>query len=331
MTISGFDASRTRGASDFSVEIIQTAAAQRNEGAAMEATALAVDEGFTAGSNQISINVGSQQFDFNFNVSATDTVRDVQQRMANAINARTDVPVQASVNFNAQAGTSTLVLESAQTGVRQAGQPNFTVTGGAAELLEIDTVTQEAQNAEFRVNRGNVTGVLQTSRTNEVDLGQGITAQLRDVGTVEVTMARDELGQVNAFRNLVNQFNDLMEAAQDGNNRNANRLERDLRTIAQANSAALGRAGITMNRNGFLSINETQMNAAAERGDLERLATGGSFGMMNRLDSVASGVIRNPASFVDRPDPTAQQNFNVFQATRMNMMGNMGLLFDSWF
>jgi len=63
---------------DFSVDVIQTAAAQRNEGEALNSSALATASGFTVGEHRMSINVGDRQFDFNFTVSATDTNRNVR-------------------------------------------------------------------------------------------------------------------------------------------------------------------------------------------------------------------------------------------------------------
>jgi len=330
MTIRDFDANRLRttNTSNMSVEVHQVATAQRNEGTALSGTALATSSGFSAGSNQITIGVGDQNFNLNVNISATDTVRDVQNRIASAINNRSDIAVRASVTTDN--GNTRLTLESAQTGVATTGQPNFTVSGAAANAAGITGVTQAAQNAEFRVNRGNFTGAMQTSRTNDVELVSGINARLADTGTVNITMERDETAQINAFRNLVNQFNDLVELSRDNpNSRNGDRLARDLATFATTNAPALGRAGISMNRDGFLSINESQMRTAAERGELERLAGGSALG---RLERIADNVIRNPAGFVNSTnEPGEGLDFNPFQANRLNNMINVGMLFDSWF
>ena len=330
MRITGSDANRLRNlnVTNFTVDVVQVAQAQRNEGASLTASDLAVNSGFTAGSHQMTLNVGGRNFDINFNVSATDTNRDVQQRIANAINNR-NIGVTASVSADANAGTSALVLQSSETGINIAGQPNFTVTGGGA--LGVGTITQQAQNAEFRVNRG-FTGALQTSRTNEVNLGFGITAELRAVGRVEVNMARDEVAQINSIRDMVNNFNALMQTAQDNSpGRNISRLEQQLTGLVQANSSTLSRVGISMNRDGFLSIDENRMRTAAESGALERFATDGgstgNFGFVNRLARTVDNAIRNPAGLMNNVHNN-QSNRHVRQ---MNQLMNIGMLFSSMF
>lgn len=340
LNIASVSANRLRSANAdtaFSVDVVQLATAQRNQGEAMTASASAVDAGFTAGANQIALDIGGRQFDINFNVGANDTVRDVQQRIATAINSR-NLGVQATVTAGtgAAAGTSTLALASAETGVNRAGQPNFAVrdvTGNAAAATGITNITQEAQNAQFRVNRG-FTGTLQTSRSNNVDVGLGIRADLQETGRSEITLARDLTGQQNAFRSMVNAFNDLMEVAQDSG---AGRLGRELTGLARSFGSSLNRVGITMNRDGFMQINEDRMRAAAESGELERFAArsdnNSNFGFVNRLARTAGNVSRNPGAFVQNDTNFSNSWFNPSPAQfgRMNRLMNIGMLFDTSF
>lgn len=338
LRITGFDANRLRqaGVSGFTVDVQQVARAQRNEGQALDAGGL----DFAAGNQHISLNVGNRQFDFNVNVNANDTNRDVQQRIASAVNARSNqTGVRASVVFDDDAQTSSLVFESTQTGVNVAGQPNFTIGGGSDALgvLAMNTVTQQAQNAEFRVNRNGFTGSLQTSRTNDVDLGFGITGQLRDAGEAQVTLGRNEAAQIASFREIVDGFNSLMTAAQrnanagDGANargREASPLERNLIGVFNTYASALNRIGVSMGADGFLRVNEEQMRSAAESGALERFATDGgrgNFGFINRLDRIADNAMRNPARVATPPQ--ALQPFN----PQINHMTNIGLLLDTLF
>jgi len=345
MTISASDPNRLRGigASDFTVEIQQVAQAQRNVGTALDANARGAASEFTAGANQLSIHVGDRQFDINFNVSANASNREVQQQIANAINARSDIGVRASVTNDTAAGTSSLVLESAQTGVNNnSGQPNFTVSSNTGILAAtgIDNIDQQAQNAEFRVNRG-FTGALQTSRTNDVELGFGIRAQLREEGTVDVTMGRDVITQQNAFREMVNSFNDLVRTAGDAGR--GSTLQNDLSNIARNFGTQLGRIGISINSEGFMRIDEARMAAAAESGELERFASRDGTNFMSRLNRTAESVSRNPAQFVQDTEtsnawnnmsnnPTdfmSAFNFTPMQSMNLARFMNLGLLFDS--
>jgi len=334
---------RMNRAGDFEVEVLQIATAQRNEGTARNVNARAVDSGFVQGNNQLNITVGSQTFNFNVHVSASDTVQTVHQRFADAINVRNSVGVTASVarEGTGNAQTSALVLQFQETGVRNEGQPNFTVSGNAANALGVTTVTQQAQDAQFRVNRDGRTGALQTSRSNELDLGFGTTAQIRAAGTAGITMARDEVGQINALRNMVNLFNDLVEVAQANRaGQNGGRLERELRSMINSSTSALARVGINMNQHGFLDINEERMREAAASGALEEFAQPGGVrsnaGFFNRVERMADRVGRNAASYVGANAANPMANFDMTQMSanwnnQFNNWMNAGMLFDSMF
>lgn len=337
-TIRSADANRLRhvNTDDFSVDVMQLAQAQQNAGTrhtANQRTSL------DAGSHHIGIRIGNQQFDINFTVGANDTNRDVQNRIATAINAR-NIGVTASVNT--QDGQSSLVLESRETGIANAGQPNFSVVsrqgndpGSALNFLGISNITQQAQNAEFSVSRGGVQGAVQTSRSNDVNIGFGVELTLAGVGNAEITMERDTTGQQNALRSMVNAFNDMIQAARDSGSNT--RLERDLNRMARTFNTSLERVGIFMNRDGWMDINEERMARAAESGELEQFARGGrdgsGTGFIGSLGRLAENVSRNPQSFA--VDPTQNQGrhnprTNANLLNQFNRLVGMGMLFDTF-
>ena len=337
--IRSFDSRRLNNLNldNFSIEIEQLAQAQRNEGAALSSSANASQSGFSVGSHQIAITVGNRQFDINFNVSANDTNHDVQQRIAAAINSRNDIGVTASVET--EGTVSSLVLASAQTGVSNEGQPNFSVrsvTGNAVEAAGIGEITQQAQDAHFRVNRG-FTGALQTSRSNDVSIGFGIEAQLRRTGTVEITMGRDEIAQQNAFREMVNGFNGLVRAARDAGS--GSNLSNDLSALGRAFASQLDRIGISINSEGFMRIDEARMAEAATSGELERFASRDGSNFLSRLNRTAENVSQNPAQFVQETGTNSWNNaadfmnsgfnFTPMQSAGMARFMNIGMLFDS--
>jgi len=336
LNVRTFDANRARPANftNFSVEVEQVATAQQNEGAALSASRNATAAGFTLGTNRIAITVDNRRFEVNFNVSAGDTTRDVQQRIASAINNRNDIAVTASVSNDTTAGTSSLVLQSSATGVANEGQPNFTVSdviGNAVEITRVSETTQEAQNAQFRINRGSQ-GSLQTSRSNNVNLGSGITAELTGTGTTEISLGRDETAQVNAFRNMVNSFNSMIRSARESGS--GGTLERDLNAATQAFRLSLSRLGISMNPNGTMRIDETQLQQAAESGDLERFGRHTGTNFLNRLARTSESVSRNPAAFLDTRSSVSSMFDSRFlsnphQASRFSRTANAGMLFNT--
>jgi len=328
----------SNAAGGMTVEVEQLAQNQRNEGNYLTSNELATEYGFQVGMNQISIEIGNRSFNFSFQVSATDTTRDVQDRIANAINARSDVAVQASITTNAESGTSRLVFESTEPGVARGNQPNFTVTSNSGNALSIvggDTVTQEARNAEFRVNRttanGNtIQGALQTSRTNDVQLGFGVSATLESTGTAEVAPSRDNIGQQNVLRRMVNGLNDMVEAANGAGGNN--RLQRELSNLARSSASALERIGITRNSEGFFRIDEARMANAAESGELDRFissASSSNNSFMSRLDRVASDVNRRPETMLGQDTDRSGGNRPNRWTNQLNQMMGFGMLFDT--
>jgi len=307
LSIRSFDESRLRTAnlSNFSIEVNQIATAQQNEGATISASGNAVAEGFTLGNNRMAITVDNRRFEVSFNVAAGDSTIDVQRRIADAINARSDIGVSASVTHNSIGGTSSLTLSSSETGIRTAGQPNFTVSdviGNAVAVTGVSEVTQEAQNAEYRIIRGAQSGT-HVSRSNDIDLGNGISATLTGEGTSGLTTGSDTTAQVNAFRNMVNSFNALMRSARDaGGNGN---LERELNAATQSFRTTLSRMGISLNPNGTMSIDESRLRQAAEEGDLQRFGTRTGTTFLSRLTRTAESVSRNPAAFADSRNSAA--------------------------
>jgi len=334
LQINTVDTNRLRNSNvrSLSVDVMQVAQSQQNRGSAFTGNALATSAGFTTGANQISINVGNSRFDFNFNVTSTDTVRQVQDRIAAAINNR-NIGVTASVSTEGSGTgqTSALTLQSAQTGATVQGQPNFTVSGAnnVASVLGVDSVTRQAQNAEFRVNRNGFSGNVQTSRTNNVDLGSGISATLRETGSTQITFAPDEDRQMQSFRDMVSAVNGMLDSASGGA---SGRLQRELVNTIRSSSASLSRIGINVDRGGFLSIDERRFRSAASTGALESFAmrdrSGSQFGFMNRLTRTAGNIRRNPGGFVNlNTNWWFSQNQQL--ATRLNQNMNTGLLFQT--
>jgi flagellar hook-associated protein 2 len=338
LAITGFDANRLRNSNPtgFTVDVTQVARAQVNRGMSFASSDLARDTGFAVGQNQLSVQIGSQQFDFNFTVSETDTNQDVQQRIASAINSR-NIGVTASVSTDSSQGTSALVIQSRQTGVASAGLPNFTVSGSGATSTGVGNITQTAQNAEFRVNRSGFTGALQTSRSNDVDLGFGISGQIREVGRTQVNMVRDTQGQFDSIRDMVSSFNSFIRVARENTNgARPNRLEQQLMGLSSAYAAGLNRVGITANRDGTLQVDERRLRAAAEDGSLARFVGdgaggAGNTGFINRLERTVDNAIRNPGTLlnnVGNTNVTASSNRQFMQMTRLMQTG---MLFNAWF
>ena len=304
----------------FSVDVLQLAKNQQNAGNSLVSNDLAINSGMTEGKHSFSIEIDSKIHSFEVDVSATDTNRVIQQRMANAVN-NANIGVRAGISDSS--GNSSLTFEGLKTGENARFSVNM-----SPELSSIggSNITQEAQNARFRVNRG-FTGALQTSETNDVSLGFDIKARLEKVGRADIAMQTDSRAQINAVRDMADAFNTLSEV---GGSQVARRLGDVIRTY----SGSFSSLGIGLDASGRMRIDEAALSRAAESGALERAINrepaGASFGAFNRLAHVGSTAARSPGQFVQATPP---EGFWIpaspAMVNNMNRSLNTGMLFSA--
>lgn len=293
------------------VIIYQLATAQRNEGVGLNRTV--PFEGY--GTFTFAVEVDGETRNISFNVAENETItnQQFQQRKAAAIN-NANIGLTATVTTSGQHSTLNIVTRT--TGAGEDDNPRFTitdVTGNAAEFTGINNIVQHGQDAFFYVNDGE----RQTSASNDVNLGGGLNVTFREASEepVKITLGQDVLHTQNAVRNFVNQFNAMLDTATANSaDRNTRALARQLESAARISRRALADVGINVGADGFLSIDATRMQTAAENGKLERFFAGGPNGratnsFMNRVTRAADSVIRNPLRHVS-PNATRLPGFN---------------------
>jgi flagellar hook-associated protein 2 len=276
-----------------SVSVQQLAASQQNRGEALASREI---NNLGSSTHQFTMERDGNTYDFSVNVNLTDSNRTIQQRMADAINQR-NTGVTAAVQFDERNNTSTLVLTSDGTGERNA----FTISdvdgsGSLVSAMGISTATREAQDAVFMVN-----GEEHTHYSNEVNLGNGIRATLRETTAADVTVRtqRDTEAISGVVNDLVNSFNRMREAAGRYADRDmgARTLMQRLDSISGSNQSALRNIGIDRLRDGTLQIDNDRLARAIESGAAERLLANRQ-GFTNRLSQLGRTVENNPEQFV---------------------------------
>jgi flagellar hook-associated protein 2 len=316
------------------VGVQQLATAQRNEGDALAATATSL---VNDGHNHFQIERDGETFDFNVTVNESDSNRTVQQKMADAINRQSqNTGVTASVEYDSQTRESTLALNTRETGEAQ----GFTIQdngGNAVAQTGVANVTQAAQNAEYTLN-----GDARTSASNTVNIGNGLEVTFRETTQEDATVgaAQDTTAINNAIRDMVNNFNQLREAAVNNNSdRGAQNLQNRMDNISSAFGASLSRIGITQNENGYLQIDEKRLASAIQDGSAEDIL-GGSSSITQRINQVAQTADKNPNSFIsrqsrDNANNTINENmfsniqFNPFQQSFQSHWNTVGMLFSA--
>ncbi|MCL1828183.1 MAG: hypothetical protein FWG32_01670 [Oscillospiraceae bacterium] len=299
MTVTGGESKYSFSSiSPSSVEIKQIAEGQKNTGNSLAAG----DKTSLSGKQQFSIETDGRSYTLSVDIKESDTNKDVQQKMADAIN-KANIGVTASVETNDKDKTSALSISAKSTGDNAKSKFSIKdVVGSAVAETGADKTTQAAQNAVYKVNGG----AEQVSQSNTVSLSGGVTATLKKAGGDPVTISRGTDSayaekQVNEF---VNNYNKLYGATlNNSNDPKAQRLFTSLVNTSKTYASKLADAGIEFDSNGYMKINEEQFKKAAENGNLEKFFTENNnknYGFTNQISRISRQVQTNTAAYVSR-------------------------------
>lgn len=312
-----------------SIQISQLAEKQKNTGTAVSASAHSFD---SKQYYQFEVEIGGKKSQFSFSALSTDSNSDVMKKAADAINKK-NIGITASVSVDSKTNKASLIFESKETGAENA----FTVKdiyGDAMDKLGMNSNVTEAKDAIYSIN-----GETKTSKSNTVDLGNGVTGTFKKTSAdnVNVSWSSNGTSGINKAREMVNAFNQLLESSDDNRtaDRGANRLFTALKGTSKTYSRSLEKVGISVSSDGYLSIDADKMNKAAESGDLKKLFSDSS-GFASALSKTASSVDRNPSDYLSASAMSGSQNtgnstLNYLQSVRMSQYNNIGLLFDGLF
>ena len=280
-----------------SVLVEQVATTQRNEGTAMQSSTKSIPRG----SYRFEIEVDGKKHQISFSTTDNLTNREFQQRMADAVN-QANIGVTASISTSGN--LSTLNLETKTTGSGVNGQPRFTIrdiTGNVVEATGVTNMARQGQNTIFSVNGGEK----RTSASNEVNLSGGLNITLVKSSdkAVSISTGKDSIGTQNGLRQMVNQYNALLETARENSiDRNTQRLVRDLESAIRRNRNSLQQMGISTNKNGYLTIDADKMRTATEDGTVGKVlgsSNGRTSAFISSLNTIADNVSKNPLRYIN--------------------------------
>ncbi|MGD8189738.1 flagellar filament capping protein FliD [Brevibacillus ginsengisoli] len=192
----------------YSIEVAKLASKQQNTGSSLNSSA---PSSVQTGKNSFRLNVGGQEHTISFEASNHDSNLETLTRMASAIN-QSESSLTARVIQNHEQNTSTLELSSNETGLPHAFSI-FDVEGNSVQASGIGTVTQAAEDAQYKVNGKNY-----SSSSNTVTVGDAkdVTVFFHQVTsgpvTLEVTANASKLvSQVKSLIHQYNQFNTYIQ------------------------------------------------------------------------------------------------------------------------
>jgi len=246
--------------------------------------------------------------------------------MAAAINGK-NVGVTASVAADSKNATSKLSLTSTETGSKNGGSV-FEITdtkGNLADKMGVTQISQNAQNAVYTVNGGEE----KTAASNNIDLGNGVTATLKDAGKTTLTFQRDGSGAIDKVKELVGSLNSILAEAARGEGRGSDRLGLAITSMNKAYKGTLEKAGINVSQGGMLSVDEDKLKKAAENGSLEKIfQSKGNYGFAYRAGHIAQNMSQT-SIYIDK----APNNFGYDFSGMYNYYSSssIGSLIDSLF
>lgn len=316
------------------VTVSQLACPQTNTGNFLQPNS----KPFAAGEYSFDLQVQDLTYQFEFDVNATDTVTDTQQKIARLIN-------QADIGLNAQLltdglGNSAISITSDATGIRGISPTIFHIqslnssdaSDSNTELvstLGLDRVTQYPANAVYSVN-----GTTATSVSNEVTIDNNYVLTFFDTtgkAPVTISMNTDTDAIADSIGELIGGYNNLISVtANDANEHfeGNEKLKKDFAGIAKSYNHLLNENGLSVTDNGTIAVDRDAIISAADNGTLGDIFSGLN-AFKQAVQKKAEDISLNPMDYVNNKIIAYK---NPLRPTNdpYNLSAYTGMIFDGY-
>ncbi|MDR1706359.1 MAG: flagellar filament capping protein FliD [Clostridiales bacterium] len=316
------------------VDVQQIAMAQKNVGNRVDSAAKPASSGTFA----FDITVGGETHNLNVKIEEGDNNLTAQMRVADAINKK-GIGLNAFVSHDTKTGESFLTIQSEKTGANADFQIADRTENGLISSLGADRVDVQAQDARYSVNGG----AELSSAANDVSLGNGITATLKEAGTAKVGVKTDTDTIMSGVKDFINGYNELLKTAKAYNSTGSDKIVDQLTKAYKSYSAGLAGVGIKADSNGYLSIDEDKAKSSIENGSMARAMGASGYsatGFSAAVKQTARSVNSTPNIYLGATKTDAGNSsgygssFSYNSAYGNNLYGSMtgyGLLYSGLF
>lgn len=290
-------------APSYNIEVTHLATPQINMG-----KFLPVDEpvALEPSTYSFDVSINDLNYEFQFNIKATDTNRDVQDRLARLIN-NADIGMSASVVSDDTGVNSYLRMESTATGLKDGSSSLFNIsdnrtskTTGAVAYFGLDYVSLPPSNASFLVN-----GKEASSTSNHFTIERTYEVQLNGVSgeegkTASIGLKTDMESLTENISTLVRGYNSFLQAVAEYSDSQpkSDRLFHEMSSVARVYAKELTSAGLNLNLNGTLEVDDNALKQAAMSDDAkETFSSIKSF--TNSVLRKTNQVSLNPMNYVN--------------------------------
>ena len=290
------------GNTGFEITVSSLASAQTNTGRFLpkDSTSLPPDN------YAFDVRINKQEYEFQFSIYQTDRNIDVQDKISKLIN-KANIGLSSEIIEDNQ-GRSTIQISSTRTGLKSGEMSQFEIfesssglTTGSVSYLGLDQVSAPASNAHFTLN-----GEEKASVSNRFTVGGKFELQLRattDPGeSISVGVKKDNEALKGHITSLINNYNDFVIDAAGGKDPKfkSDKLKSEIVGIAKQYMANMEDAGIKLEGNGTLSIDEELLTQAISGSESEQsLSPVKQFS--GALIEKAKEISVDPMRYVDRP------------------------------
>lgn len=252
------------------------------------------------------ITINNLSYEFQYNIREDETNRNVQERLARLV-TNADIGITADVTADGEGG-SALRLTSNMSGITGDKTNQFSVSdahtsklNGSVDYLGIDYIARDASNASFLLN-----GEERTASSNNFTIAKTYEVTLNGLGSEEGQFAtiglKNDAESLSAnVRELISGYNAFISTAASylENHPKSSRLLSELGGIAAHYQTPLGNAGINLQEDGSMELNETAFRDSVQSEDAQT----GFETLKNFTQSVlrkTNQISLNPMHYVDK-------------------------------
>jgi len=252
------------------------------------------------------ISTNGMNYEFQFNIHNGETNRSIQDRLARLFN-NANIGLTVSV-LEGENGTSALQIVSDETGLREDGALNFTVTdentsktSGVVSYLGLDYVMRSASNAKFTLN-----GQEREAHSNNFTIGKLFEVNLKGISTeesgpVSIGLKQDYEALHDNISELAGNYNNFLKSVDTFRNMHSSsgKLLSEITGIASSYKEELHSIGLDIEDDGQLTIHPEKLSDATRSEQAEN-RLGIVKDLTRQLYRKTQQISLNPMSYVDK-------------------------------
>lgn len=291
--------------------------------------------GLAADTYSFDMSIDDLNYEFQYNIKAEDTNKDVQDRLARLIN-NANIGITAQV-LEDEENNSCLRLESNATGLKNNKSMIFKVsdhrtskTSGSVDYFGLDYLEAAASNARYSIN-----GEERISPSNNVTVGQLYELTLNGVGSEDgekasIGLKTDVESLTENINTLVRGYNSFLRAAAEYSDSQpkSNRLVHEMSNISKLYARGLTSAGLSLNLDGTLEVDNETIQKTAMGEDVKE-AFSSIMDFTNSLVRKSNQIALNPMNYVNNT-VVAYKNPGKNFATPYITSAYSGMMFNSY-